>query len=285
MKRRHVSCFPRVLILWSLAGLLGCSSLPDHPVPESEAGRTAALHQAAGSKHFQAGRFAKAGAFYERALAHHASVDDQPGVVRALTALGRCRLAQGQVDQAERHFQAALAAARRLPHTDLKAGVMAGLGEAALHRGDPGTARTWFETGLDLPLDRESVQRAILLHNLGAACWDLGDLDRAAELFQQALAMNSALHNPLGVAANCHSLALLEAEKGNLDRARQLARRALTNDKKAEYPPGIAQDLELLGSLAHRAGDAQTGDDYRRRAALVRSTFDQPARRDPPVDD
>lgn len=260
--------FLSVLFL-SLVVLAGCSSLPKEPVQDSPtAKRTAILHET-GSKHLRAGNYDKACLFFERALALHASVDDQPGVVRALTSLGRCRLAMGQVDQAEADFRKAFTSVQDLPHTQLKAQVLAGLGEIALHRQDPASARTWFEQGLELHLESPSLARAVLLHDLGAALLALEDLAAAEPLFEQALALNSALKNPLGIATNCYALALLSEKQGDLNQARQQAQRALNNDKKAENPPGIAQDLTLLGTLAMAVGNQERAADYYRRAKLV----------------
>jgi tetratricopeptide (TPR) repeat protein len=256
-----------------LAGLSGCSSLPRNALQESaNSRRTASLHEL-GSKHLQAGNTAKACVFFERALALHASVDDQPGVARALASLGRCRLATGQLNQAEADFQNALLSVRGLHFPELKGQAMAGLGEVALHRQDPLTARTWFEEGLALPLADPGQERAVLLHDLGAAMLALDDPAAAQTHFDQALAMNTRLRNPLGIATNCYSLAILQEKRGDLSEAAKLARRALSNDKKAENPPGIAQDLSLLATLSLAQGKSEAGVDYYRRSQLVWRTM------------
>ncbi len=262
-----------VMLAVMLFGLSGCSSLPRNPVQESlTSRRTYSLHEL-GSKHLQAGQTAKACVFFERALALHAAVDDQAGVARALASLGRCRLATGLLDQAQADFQNALHSVRGLPYPELTGQAMAGLGEVALHRKDPQVARSWFEKGLELHLADPSLERAILLHDLGAALLALGDLAAAQTHFDQALAMNTRLRNPLGVATNCYSLAKMQEKRGDLVEATKLARRALRNDKKAENPPGIAQDLSLLATLSLAQGNREAGRDYYRRAQLVWQTM------------
>ncbi len=105
MNPRTSLWFFMVLALVAFSGLPGCSSLPGKSVHDTQTGkRTYTLHET-GSKHMQAGQFDKACVFFERALALHASVDDEPGVVKTLTSLGRCRLAMGRIDQAEADFQ------------------------------------------------------------------------------------------------------------------------------------------------------------------------------------
>nr|MEE4268658.1 tetratricopeptide repeat protein [Candidatus Krumholzibacteria bacterium] len=259
-----------------LVGLSGCSSLPRNPLQESATGRrTYSLHEL-GSKHLQAGQTAKACVFFERALALHAAVDDQAGVARALASLGRCRLALGHLDQAQADFGNALEAIQGLPSPQLAGQAMAGLGEVALHRQDPREARSWFEKGLRLPLADPGLERAILLHDLGAAMLALGDLAAAQIHVDQALAMNTRLRNPLGVATSCYSLAIMQVKQGDLDEAAKLARRALQNDKKAENPPGIAQDLSLLATVSLAQGKTEAGRDYYRRAQLVWQSMGRP---------
>lgn len=260
----------------ALAGLLGCSSLPKTPVYDSELSRRSASFLALGDKHLQAGRFEKACILYEQALVLDASVDERAGVARAFSSLGRARLAAGDIDEAENSFRQALESAADLRDPTQAARALAGLGEVALHRRNPEVARTWFERGLQLALPESSAQRAVLRHDLGSAVWMAGDAGAAEGYFRQALALNEAFGNRIGMAADCYSLARLYEERGDLGQARSLAQRALKNDKRAQNPRGVAQDLSLLGSLAAREGNLEAAADYDRRAKLAWRSVGRP---------
>ena len=267
---------PRLLLLLLLL-LAGCSSLP----PGSE--RLTALESRAettyqaGLQHYRLGRYGQAAICFEQALAMHASVDHRPGTARALASLGRTRLAQGELDAAAAAFQRSLDAARDLPRPALTAQALGGLAAVALDQGRPADARTWLEAGLDLPLPDPGAERAVLLHDLGMTVLQEGDVTAAEDLLRRALDMHESLHDALGAAADCHSLAALRADAGDLAEAEDLAKRALALDKRRENPRGVAQDLTLLGAIAAQGGRPAVAADYYRRAELAWAALDRPA--------
>lgn len=267
-KRSHVRLISGLLV-FCVAGLLGCSSLPKHPVQNSELDSRAASFHKLGNKHFRAGQYEKAGACFEQVLVLHASVDDRPGVARAFSSIGRVHMALGELGLAEADFQQAHDATRGLQRPALEAQALGGLGAVELRRQHPQDARVWFEMALELPLTDPGNERAVLLHDLGSAYWKHGDTASAESCFRLALSMHESLGDPLGIAAACYSLAMLHKAEGNREQAMRLARRALTNDKRAENSHGVAQDLTLLGSLASRGGAVQKATDYYRRATLA----------------
>ncbi len=269
MARRRIPNRLLIPVALALTALAGCSSLPKEPVADSEPARRSSSFHALGDKHLRAGRFEKACTFYEQALALNASIDDLSGVARAFSSLGRARLNAGKIDEAEIDFRCALDSAADLRDPTQAARALTGLGEVALHRQRAEEARSWIERGLRLSLPESSVQRTILRHDLGSATWMAGDVEGAEEHFRQALVLNEALGNRIGIAADCYSLARLVDESGDPDQARLLARRALRNDKRAQNPRGVAEDLSLLASLAERQGNATAAADYHRRAQLA----------------
>lgn len=259
------------LLLLLMLGV-GCSSLPKSERVTARQERAELTFQS-GLRQYRGGRYEQAAALFQQALAMHAAVDDRAGTARALASLGRSRLALEELDLAASDFQRALDAARGLDRPELEAEALGGLAAVALETGRPDDARHWLEAGLALPLTDPSSARAVLLHDLGMAHRDLGDAAAAEGHLRRALAMHEALGVHLGVAADCHALAVLLADRGDLAAARDLARRALSRDKAGENPPGVAADLTLLGRLAWQDDDHAAAADYYRRAQLAWSAL------------
>ncbi|MEZ4388087.1 MAG: tetratricopeptide repeat protein [Candidatus Krumholzibacteriia bacterium] len=266
---KHMAC----LAILTLLVLGGCSTLPRSPERVTALETRADVTYQAGLRQYREGRFVQAALCFEQALAIAASVDDRPGTARALASLGRARLALGEQDAAAAAFQRSLDAAGGLARPDLEAEALGGLAAVALSRRRPDDARAWLQTGLALPLADPGPARAVLLHDLGMALIQSGRTADAEAQLRRALAMHEALNDPLGVAADCFSLAALRAEAGDLDEAADLARRALSRDKAEENPVGVAQDLDLLGALAARS--------WRGRRSNVRTRRPRPPRGSP----
>lgn len=269
MTMRHHLWFILPLVLLAVSGSVGCSSLPKHPVQDSELSHRAASFNNLGNKSYKAGQYTKAAKYFEQALAIHASVDDRAGVSRSLASLGRTQLALGALDASGESFRRALNATQAIQRPNLAAQAIGGLGALALRRGQPLEAMGWIEKALDLPLADPGTERAVLLHDQGVAHWKLGNMEAARTSFQLALAMHESLQDNLGIAADCYSLALLEESAGDFEGAMPWARRALSHDKNEENSPGIAQDLTLLGSLASQNSLPEEAVDYYQRAQLA----------------
>jgi Tfp pilus assembly protein PilF len=66
------------------------------------------------------------------------------------------------------------------------------------------------------------------LHNLGNVAYNRGDLARAEQLYQQALAIREKLApNSLQVASTLNNLGTVARDRGDLARAEQLYQQAL----------------------------------------------------------
>jgi tetratricopeptide (TPR) repeat protein len=252
-----------------LLALAGCSSLPRSPERVTALDTRAEAAYQAGLRQHHEGRHAQAAAYFERALAMHASVDDRAGTAEALASLGRARLALGEHDLATAAFQRARDASRGLQRPDLEATALGGLAAVALDQDRPDDARTWLDAALALPLQDPGPERAVLLHDLGIAHYRLGDPAVAETHLRAALSMHEAAGDHPGVATSCHALARLCAATDRLDEALDLALRALARDKASEHPRGVAADLTLLAELSERLGRTDDAIGYHRRAELA----------------
>ncbi len=100
--------------------------------------------------------------------------------------------------------------------------------------------------------------RAWAMNNLAVALAELGQLDRARRLHEQALALRRERFGPghPEVAVSLANLAALESRAENLDRAQQLYRRAYEIRRTAlgERHVDVAGTLNNLGSIAQQTG-------------------------------
>lgn len=266
----------RLATTWALAGLVGalgllaaCSSLPKSPDRVTALETTAWTTYQAGLRQYHEGRYEQAVAYFERALALHASVDHRTGTVQDLTALGRAHLARGEQAPARAAFMRAKDACRGLRHPDLEAQVLGGLAAAALADGELDQAHDLLRSALALPLAEPGPERAVLRHDLGVVLYRQGDAVAAEEQLRAALAMHEDAGDHQGIAAACHALARLRAAVGDPQGAMDLALRALARDRARENPPGVAGDLMLLGELSRRLGRDEDAASYYRRAELA----------------
>lgn len=261
---RQLSVF--LILSLGFAMFAGCSSLPKGPPPTTELNsRTSSFHKL-GREHYRAGRLAKAEAYFRKALAVHADMDDQPGVALSFLSLGRVQLAGGDVGAATRSFTEAGRSAVGRP--DLQVQVLTGQASIAQHLGQNVRARALLQEALTLPLAEGGRIRAVLYHDLGTVFRTLGDPTEAEKYLDASLQNHEARHDRQGIATACYSLALLSGDTGNLTCALAFARRALENDKVAQNVRGIAKDLVLLAKLHRENGDDDAAAGYQRRLEL-----------------
>lgn len=259
------------LILVALLCLAaGCSSLPKGPPPATELNsRTSVLHKL-GLQHYQAGRYVKAEAYFDRALGIHAAVDDRAGVALCYLSKGRVALARGNARQADLLFEQAVRSLADLSRPDLMAQALGGRAVVQETAGGLAEAEALLRQALALPLESASRERAVLHHDLGSVLMQTGDYPAARVELEAALSLHEAQNDRQGIATACYTLSLWHEAAGDFSTALASARRALDNDKAILHARGVAKDLELLANLHRKLGDDEAAADYHRRATLAR---------------
>jgi Tfp pilus assembly protein PilF len=107
---------------------------------------------------------------------------------------------------------------------------------------------------------------------------DRGDLARAEQLYQQALAIFEKLApNSLEVAGTLHNLGTVARNRGDLARAEQLYQQALAiREKLAPNSLQVASTLHNLGNVAYSRGDLARAEQlYQQALAIRRKTRSQ----------
>ncbi len=143
-------------------------------------------------------------------------------------------------------------------------------------RGDAVTAREILEVGAEriaAELADQPVVQARLLNTIGTVFTQMGLLDRARPLLQQALALREAElgANHVDVGASLYQLAWLSRVQGNLSGAEPLARRALSITEKALGPddPEVARSAGNLAAIYMSQGKFSDAEPLFQRAVAI----------------
>lgn len=136
--------------------------------------------------------------------------------------------------------------------------------------------RGW--TGIETELRGQPEVRIELLDTLGEAYRQLGQYDRAAQMFDQSLTAARALRpgQPLLLARALRSQGRLQDDQGNYDDALPLLREALTRYRQTlgELHAEVATTLSDLGMVQSHRNDFPAAErDYRDALAMRRRLF------------
>jgi CHAT domain-containing protein/Tfp pilus assembly protein PilF len=117
-----------------------------------------------------------------------------------------------------------------------------------------------------------SLDVAGTLNDLGNVARNRGDLARAEQLYQQALAIFENLApNSLQVATTLNNLGTVAYDRGDLARAEQLYQQALAiREKLAPNSLQVATTLHNLGNVAYLRGDLARAEQLYQQALAIR---------------
>ena len=261
------------VLLCACGALLSCSTSPKKSDTVITVKSQADQDTASGEAYYRQGRYPLAMQFFTQALSQYTSVDDGEGIIRSYNAVGRCYIALGSPDDAERMFLRARERARTESPSLLFDSSVA-LGELYLAKGDPGRAREILAEELQVPpTARTPPQAARLFHDLGTAEKNLGNSTAALDYLGQSLKINLAGKYFAEAASDYYMIASVHSREGRYDDALTNAAQALSLDKQVESSPGIAKDLYALGLISSKKGDQESAFDYFQRSYLVSTTL------------
>jgi tetratricopeptide (TPR) repeat protein len=142
-------------------------------------------------------------------------------------------------------------------------------------RGHYGEGRGWLDRLLAADRGAPAAVRAQALHGAGGLAQDNGDVARAVDLLQEALALRRRIGDKRGVAATSGNLSNAVRLLGDLDRARALHEECLALYQELGDPRGVSVALTALGALARDQGDfAQALTYYEEGLAFSRQAGD-----------
>jgi predicted ATPase/DNA-binding SARP family transcriptional activator len=187
-----------------------------------------------------------------------AAAPDAPLLSRAkaLNGLGVLAAEEGDIDAAERAFEASLDVARELDDDDRRMAVLTNLGNIALFRQDFDRARDLYEEGVELARQLGSTfNAATAVHDLSLIELVLGDVGAAIARCEEALALARMGGTPQLVAACLRSLAAAIVIRGELDRAQALVEESLSIVRRLNEPRAVAECLETAAGIAAAGGE------------------------------
>jgi eukaryotic-like serine/threonine-protein kinase len=111
---------------------------------------------------------------------------------------------------------------------------------------------------------------AMALNNLAGIYFQMGDLARSAEAFQQAIKQFREIGNPEGVAAALSNLGGVRLSLGDLAAGKKYFEDAIPNYQAVEDHEGVALTLNNLGDLSRQSGELDAAKiDYEKAMATA----------------
>ena len=160
--------------------------------------------------------------------------------------------------EAEGHYLQALQAARAAKYQEGEAAASGGLGIVYDHKGDLQRARESTQQALAIADELGNPGlRGSALVNLGNVYADLGELEKAQEHYLLASEVLRATGNRESQAHALGNLGMVYGQRGKLDEAEQYIRRSLEIREDLGDSLGQASDLGNLGILYAERGDPQ----------------------------
>ncbi len=141
------------------------------------------------------------------------------------------------------------------------------LAESSLRLGLPEQARLWLEELLptiEARADRAALRRGVNM--LGAACWELGELDDAERAWDRAVVLAEADGDTLLLARATNNLGALSNLRGRRDNALHMYRLAIPAYQRLGNAVGIAECYHNMAITYRDRRDFAEADEYERRA-------------------
>lgn len=202
---------------------------------------------------------------------------DRAGVAEALTHAANVRFDRGELAEASRLYEEALATYRAIGNRGAEAGALNNIAVVLRSQGDLDRASQLYEEVL--AVSREIGSRAgeaYALNNLAGVLLRRGRLDEAGKLFEQALAIRREQGDKSGEAYALDSLGVVLRRKGDLAGARQRHDLALKLRKETGQRIGEVSSLNNLGTLYLDQGDlAAARKSFETSLATCRETGSQ----------
>ena len=190
----------------------------------------------------------------------------------------------GQFDPAIEHFERLFALIERGSESSQQVPpipVRYNLARAQVMAGYPEQALSHLEWLVPAMMQAPGMEPrvATALAMKGDAWRQLGDFDRAAELFDQAERMHQQFDNPGELSVLRREQSILAMERGDLAAAEDYGRQALSLSRQIEYEPAILNALKhLVDVLARRGSHAEALDLHREYAERDRSFLERAQR-------
>ena len=188
-------------------------------------------------------------AAFARALDGFEARGDEPAMAKTLRAKSFVYDGLGDIPRALDLQFRALAIDQRTGDVSSEAATLRTIGVVYSRSGDPVTGLDFYRRSLALCADTDSVGRAKTLNNIGINLKNLGQLEEARTMLEEAHVLFQGLALPLQQCATLNNLGLVHQRMGDEARAEQTLREALALSETTGYRYGVAHAALCLGKL------------------------------------
>ncbi|HLW00345.1 MAG TPA: AAA family ATPase [Ktedonobacterales bacterium] len=233
-----------------------------------------ALHEAIGDLHTLLGEYNAALRSYETA----AALSKAAALAAIEHKLGTVYERRGDWEQAESHFEAALAALGEHGAADARSRLYADWSRSAHHHGQLNQALDLAKRALELAEAAQDTRALAQAHNiLGILASSQGDLEQAQHHLEESLALAERLNDLSARVAALNNLALVCRASGAVDRAIELTETALAlcaaqGDRHRE-----AALHNNLADLLHSSGRTEAAMPHLKQAVSIYANIDTEA--------
>jgi predicted ATPase/class 3 adenylate cyclase len=187
--------------------------------------------------------------------------------LRLAGALWRFWWMRGYYDEGRRWLEEALAKDSRTSAARAKA--LEAVGWLADEQGDIDRAVAAAEEGLSLSAGAEIIDATPFLRTLGSAAYVRGDHERAAQLYDESLALSREARDERGVASSLLQLGNVLSDRGDHDKAKRFYEEALALSRKLDDNALLTSSLISAGAEFLLQGDHERGAVLNQEAARL----------------
>jgi tetratricopeptide (TPR) repeat protein len=197
---------------------------------------------------------------------------DEPARAKALYVLGRAYNGAGEREGGIRAIEESVALFRRLGDRRGEATSLNTLGAIYDQGGDSEQGVATYEQVRLLTQAEGGTSRMVfgVLNNLGISYKNLGQYDKALELYEQALAIAIARSDRDVEAVVLNNMGNVERLLGNYQKGLDLHRRALVASRASGGQQNEARSLNTMGTAYYQLGDYARALEYHRESLEIR---------------
>ena len=244
------------------------SLIAEHYIQAGEGVTAAGLLECAGREALDTGEWLPAARALDQALALRRAAGETagPAVIAANISLGEAYFGLGDFASSQTAYEYGAAEAQRMGDSSAQVEAYAGLSRMSTLLGQSDRAKELAEAAISLARADGGRLLGQALIAAASVASHLGDIEAAATLTTETLAIHRAVGDISGEAFGLIILGILAAKRGELETAEQHYTAALALARQANHLSHEAGALTNLGSNAYRRGDYIAARAYGRAA-------------------
>ena len=266
MKKTKFTLF--ALLILSAAELISCSSAPKETDVVNDRKNKAAELTDFGNSYYANGEYRQALVFFKLALDQNIASDNEPGIIKSCNSAGKAAMNIDDMESAEKYFLQALSLSEKLNDKNFRSVSSNNLGELYIRTENYNKAENMLEKAF-AAADTNSVEAAVILHNLGITLKREKEYTKALTKFSQSAKINNVQKKHSELAANYYMFASVYSKMESYDNAESYLLKALEEDKIVENSYGIGKDFKALGIINEKKGSLETAYGYYLKSYMV----------------